>query len=76
MRGASDTILYRLTVLSSSRRRNLPVKVPLSTSGKIVKKNFKVNVKKYLKISGVKVTGVPARTSGTSCNGEKNRLSN
>ena len=33
-------------------------------------------MKKYLKISGVRVTGVPARTRGTTCNGEKNIHSN
>ena len=38
LRQTSDIILYRVTVLSSSRRRNLTVKVPLSTSRKIVRK--------------------------------------
>ena len=33
---AFDTILYNVTVSSSCRRIHLVVKVPLSTSGKIV----------------------------------------
>ena len=37
---AFDTILYNVTVSSSCRRIHLIVKVPLSTSGKIVKKFY------------------------------------
>ena len=62
--------IYRVPALSSSRRRHTTVKVPLSTSGKIVEK-FSGHPDIRLKISGVKVTSVPPR-SGTSCNKERN----